>query len=130
MKRILISVVLVVALLGAETLCADDKFLGYFPDITDLDFFERGVTTVEEVVAALGEPVGSGGAVLPPDYRRRDILYYEQINIKNMQNQVTGSASYLQFDMEQSILGVLVLDGKFDGFLWYSNSGLVEGIAK
>jgi hypothetical protein len=131
-KIIPVAVALVITSLMLIPLHADQKLMGRFPDIGKLDSFERHVTTADEIIAALGLPAGNGASILPPDYQRRDIFYYEAINIGEMTSERTGSGTdtYIEIDMEQNILGILLLDGKFDGFMWYSNSGLIEGLTK
>ena len=131
MKRAIVSVVFAAMLLGVNPLCADEKLSGYFPpDITGLESFERGVTTADEIVAVLGDPVGGGASILPPDYQRREIFFYQQVNVTDMQSQREATGSYIQMEMEQSILVVLLLDGKFDGFMWYTSTVSAEGLGQ
>jgi outer membrane protein assembly factor BamE (lipoprotein component of BamABCDE complex) len=118
---------LVCLLVTTSPLQADKKAAGYFPDIAQLNNFKRGITTSAEVLEALGQPVGSGSSILPPDYKRREIYYYEQINITDMQNKSSPSGSYIYTEMKQSILAVLILDDKFDSFMWFSSDITAEG---
>ena len=113
-----------------EHAAAAYKMAGRMPDISAIHKFERGVTTVEEVLAALGEPLGHGSSVLPPDYRTRKIYYYEQININDMQAQSGGANSYFYLDMEQKILAVLILDGHFDSYMWFTSDVSGEGVTR
>jgi outer membrane protein assembly factor BamE (lipoprotein component of BamABCDE complex) len=125
-----VSLLLTCLLATMTTLKAAEKFTGYFPDVAPLKDFKRGVTTAEEVIEILGKPVGSGSSILPPDYRQRDIYYYEQINIADMSNQRSSvGTTYIYIEMEQKILAVLILDGKFDSFMWFSNDLSGEGLA-
>jgi hypothetical protein len=102
--------------------------MGGFPDVAKLDHFIRGETTEVEVLRELGTPSGRGGALFAPDYRKRFILYYENVEVTDYEYITTtpGSPGYMRFDATQEILGVLILDGHFDGFLWYKNVGQPE----
>ncbi len=107
-----------------------EKFSGHFPDSALLDNFQRGITSRQDVIAALGEPVGAGSSLLPPDYRRRDILYYEQIDIGDMKVARNPDRSHVTVEIHQQVLGVLLLDDKFDGFMWFSTEMLGEALTQ
>lgn len=81
---------------------------------------QRGVSTKRDVQRVLGTPKGSGGAVLPTDPRGREIWYYEDIKVANMRQDAEG---YLRADISQRILLVFFLDGRFDGFMWFTGGG-------
>lgn len=133
MKRYLINLLMTISLVIAWTgSYATDPVLhtGGFPDVSWLSKFVRGISTEAEVLEKLGTPSGRGGALFAPDYRKREILYYENIELTNYRSTTdpaTGSG-YIQINMKQEILGVLILNGRFDGFLWYTNSGQPEAL--
>jgi hypothetical protein len=85
---------------------------------------ERGVSTKRDVQRVLGTPKGSGGAVLPTDPRAREIWYYEDIKMANMRRDPDG---YVHADLSLRILLVFFLDGRFDGFMWGTGGGPMEG---
>jgi hypothetical protein len=102
-------------LLAAQVAAQDAK--GHFPDTDLLETeFKRGVSSEADIVARLGEPTGRGDYLLPPDYEPREILYYEYIKT----GKVDAVSSMLQIAMQQKILAVFILAGKFDGFMWYT----------
>ena len=97
---------------------------GYFPEIEALENdFSRGHTSQEDVIEALGSPTGIGAAVIPPEHRVQQVFFFEDIEIEDMRS-VGGE---IVSDMRQRILLVMLTDGVYDGFMWYSNAGVVEG---
>lgn len=131
MRRCLLPMVLGIYLAGASAgdMPPGEKLTqGGFPDVDKLALFVRGVTEEAVVIRELGAPSGRGASLLPPDYRKRAILYYENVEVTDYEFTSTepGSSGYIQLDMTQQILGVLILDGRFDGFLWYTNIATPE----
>jgi hypothetical protein len=109
---------------SASDLPPDAKLTrGGFPDVTKLDLFKRSVTTEAEVIRQLGTPSGRGGALFAPDYQKRVVLFYESVKVSNsaFTSTTPGGPMYMQVEWVQEILGVLILDGHFDGFLWTTN---------
>lgn len=97
---------------------------GYFPATGPLETsFVRGRTSREDLLAVLGTPTGIGAAVLPPQHDNQVVLFYEDIVMDNMQS-VAGE---IVVDMRQRILLVMLTADVYDGFMWYSNAGVVEG---
>ena len=72
----------------------------------------RGVSGEAEVRAALGTP-GGHGELLLPDGKRVQALYYQ-----NVVSFVVGNDIHVHDDL----LLVFLRDGKFDGYLWTSDS--------
>jgi hypothetical protein len=96
---------------------------GYFPHTGPLESrFVRGQTTGDEVLEALLQPTGIGAAILPPLHEEQTVMFYEDIEMEDM-NSVGGE---LVADFRQRILLVLLTDNVYDGFMWYSNGGLLE----
>ena len=80
-----------------------------FPDLTNLDGkLTRGVTKKADVVLAIGEPQGTGGAVLPTDGTGKEVWYYENIRVK-----------ILQMKGRQQVLLVFFRGEVYDGYLWF-----------
>ena len=110
----------------APSACTKDSY-GYFPDTSPLeDGLQRGVSTEAEVIERLGEPTGQGAYRLPPDHEPRQILFYEDVEIGEV---ISTGAGEIVIDMKQNMLVVFILDGRFDGFMWWSNSIIGEGKA-
>jgi hypothetical protein len=97
---------------------------GRFPSPRPLESqFVRGLTDRGEILATLGPPTGFGGAMLPPDHRPLDILYYESLKAGEMRY----VADEMLMQIEQRML-VVMLDGNvFSGFMWTDNTGTAEG---
>jgi hypothetical protein len=97
---------------------------GHFPSVDALEStFVRGKTAKTEIVEELGTPSGVGAAILPPEYREQDVMFYQEMEVGDMEN-VEGE---IVMNMRQNVLIVLVSGDVFDGFMWYSNLGIVEG---
>lgn len=93
---------------------------GRFPSPQPLENqFVRGVTDRKEILATLGPPTGFGGAMLPPDHRPLDILYYESVKAGDMS--VVGNVMVMQ--IEQRMLVVMLDRNVFSGFMWTVNAG-------
>jgi hypothetical protein len=93
---------------------------GTFPGTAPLEAqFQRGRTSREEVVKALGEPIGTGGALFPPEHRASEVLYYEDVQLTDP----VQRGDYFVYRVQQRILLVLIVDGVYDGFMWYSTAG-------
>ena len=93
---------------------------GRFPSPQPLeDQFVRGLTDSKEILATLGPPTGFGGAMLPPDHRPLDILYYESVKAGDMS--FVGNEMVIQ--VEQRMLVVMLDRNVFSGFMWTVNAG-------
>ena len=94
----------------------------------------RGQSTRADVQRLLGAPTGNGGSVLPPDGVARDVWFYQAVSIKGFKserpppNELHGE-SFIRGNMTQQILLVFFKGDLYDGFMWYSNAGAVEGKA-
>ena len=92
----------------------------------------RGQSTRADVKRLLGTKTGNGGSALPPDGIARDVWFYQAVAIKGYAavpaapNQLHGEG-YISVDMTQQILLVFFKGDLYDGFMWYSNAGTVEG---
>ncbi len=97
---------------------------GYFPGTGPLeDSFVRGQTSLEDVLTALGAPTGVGAAILPPEHVAQDVLFYEDVEVVNIQS----VGEEMKADMRHRILLVMLTADMYDGFMWYSNAGVTEG---
>lgn len=93
---------------------------GRFPSPQPLENqFVRGLTESKEILATLGPPTGFGGAMLPPDHRPLDILYYEGLKVGDMR--LLGNEMVIQ--AEQRMLIVMLDRNVFSGFMWTDNAG-------
>jgi len=94
-----------------------------FARVAEIDtVLARGKSTRGDVERLLGKPTGRGAAMLPPEHRAHEIWYYESLRIRNMKGEGQGR---LRIEMDQRVLLVFIDDGLFDGYLWFSNAGLV-----
>lgn len=85
--------------------CAAMEF-GARPRVERLGGLTRGVTTRADVLLALGEPRGSGGAVIEPGASPEEIWLYE----------------FVKTDGKEIALQILLVffDGeRYDGHLWF-----------
>ena len=74
---------------------------------------QRGVSSAADVQAVLGEPNGSGGyyfAVVAEPY---PVWFYEKLKID-----ISGH----QPEIHQDVLLIFFKEGRFDGFLWFSDA--------
>lgn len=77
-----------------------------------------GESTPAEVVAALGEPSGRGGVMLPVlDKRAREswTYYFEKGYVKD------ARGGGVDVDTRRTFLFVYFDDGVYDGYLWFSS---------
>lgn len=109
---------------GIPFLIPEKVVQGYFPVTDQLEqSFVRGETNRETVLAELGAPTGTGAALLPPEHVAQDVLFYEDIEGGNMDS--VGGREFIM-EMRQRILLVVLTHDIFDGFMWYSNTGVIE----
>lgn len=89
--------------------------------LTDTGLIEsklkKGISSDADVRALLGAPTGFGGAVLPPEYKRHNIWFYQSMDVSIMDGVVRSG------DAKQQILMIFFDKGIYDGHLWYSNYG-------
>ena len=74
---------------------------------------QRGVSGIAEVKEAIGEPQGSGEFLFPTDTKPRPIWFYEKVKVD-----VSGQ----KLDLQQDVLLIIFKEGRFDGFLWFSDA--------
>ena len=92
----------------------------------------RGQSTRADVQRLLGTPTGNGGSVLPPDRTARDVWFYQAVSIKDftaerpLPSELHGE-SFIRVNMTQQILLVFFKGDLYDGFMWYSNAGAIQG---
>jgi hypothetical protein len=103
---------------------AAERKVGQFPALAVVQsVLQRGISR-EAVRNALGEPVGSGHARIPPSHLPLEIWYYEDIEIED----AAPIGGYVHLDLRQRILLVFFDGDNVEGFMWTSNTG--EGEAK
>jgi len=105
--------------------CAAQKVTtGAFTNISGVDSqLKRGVSTKMEVQRLLGAPNGFGNAILPTNSTPREVWYYEDIEATDYKN-VEG---IITMNMRQQILLIFFERGVFDGYMWSTNTGKVDG---
>lgn len=74
---------------------------------------QRGVSSAEDVKAVLGEPNGSGGYYFPVVAEPYPVWFYEKVKID-----ISGQ----EFELQQDVLLIFFKEGRFDGFLWFSDA--------
>ena len=74
---------------------------------------QRGVSTSPDVKNVLGEPNGTGEFLYMTDTVPHNIWFYEKMVIDT-----TGK----ELDVQQDVLIVFFKNGRFDGFLWFSDA--------
>jgi hypothetical protein len=105
--------------------CASPKVTtGAFTNVSNMDTqLERGVSTKMEVQRLLGAPNGFGSAVVPTDPTPREVWYYEDLEVTDYKS----LEGIFTMDMRQQILLIFFEKGVFDGYMWTSNAGKVQG---
>jgi hypothetical protein len=101
------------ATLALTTGCASSARFGTPPRVEDLATLAVGQSSPAEILLALGEPRGHGGARFPLDPVLRPVWFYEYV-------QAEGGHTDL------SVLIIFLRDDRYDGHLWFSASQLVH----
>lgn len=84
---------------------------GRLPDTGVLESSLRiGESTEKDIRAVLGEPYGFGRYLPPADNTPREMLAYFY------------EAGNLNESTQQTMLYVLLLDGRYDGYLWFTST--------
>jgi hypothetical protein len=105
--------------------CSAPKKPDYFPDPSLLESdLVMGVATESEVIELMGQPNGRGATLLPPEHYLQEILYYEFIDLGEVRSLGGGD---LEVDMNARVLSILLREGIYDGFLWFSYELSAEG---
>lgn len=73
----------------------------------------RGVSNEADIRQALGSPVGDGALFWPGSDGPRPVWFYEKIE---------AAAEGQHIRVNQDVLIVFLKDGRFDGFLWFSDA--------
>lgn len=94
--------------------CATTMQVGTPPRTDRLKDLTVGVSTVADVLSALGEPRGSGAARSSVLREPRKILYYEYMEAEGQR-------------IGLKLLVVFVHDERYDGHLWFSSAQLIPG---
>ena len=115
--------------------CAATVTTGAFPEVGRIESeLQRGVSTRMDVQRLLGAPDGFGDSLLPgrpkqgsgwryEDLKARDIWYYEDVEATGAQS--TGEG-VMRIDIRQQVLLIFFDEEKFDGFMWFTNTGAGE----
>ncbi|MBK8892331.1 MAG: hypothetical protein IPN75_19170 [Dechloromonas sp.] len=123
---------LILAIALAVAACAEDpkRFatVEAFRDTKRIETqLQRGVSTKEDVKRMLGEPTGSGAVFMASVQQRpQEMWFYQDIELKD----IKGSKGVLNVSFRQQILVVILRDGTFDGFMWFSNEEAATGWVK
>jgi len=105
---------------------AAEMTIGRFPALAAVESVLQRGTSRAAVRNALGEPVGSGHARMPPGHLPLEIWYYEDIEVEG----ATAAGEYVQMDLRQRILLVFFDGDTVEGFIWTSNTGEAEAKTK
>lgn len=127
----LVTLLLLVGISGCEV---SQIAIGSMPSVAPLSVeLTRGTSSRADVARFLGQPSGTGGSRLPPDWQARDIWFYQSLKVNGIHREIPGTGGALtedlRADVTQNILLVFFADDLYDGYMWYSNAGLVEGKA-
>lgn len=88
---------------------------------------KRGESTAKDIERLLGKPTGSGAVLLSSiGPSPEELWFYQDMEMTG----IKSSAGVLQVEFRQQVLVVLVRDGLFDGFMWFSNSDAATGWVK
>ena len=108
----------IIAGLGAG--CVKEVRSGAFTEVNQLESaLKRGQSTKVDVQRLLGMPSGSGSALFPPDWKSREVWFYQDFEVIDAKSQGGG---VVRVNMRHQILLVFFEKEVFDGFMWYSNA--------
>lgn len=100
-------------MVGLLSGCATTMSVGTPPRTDRLDGLTVGVSTLEDVLLALGQPRGSGAARSSSVLEPRKILSYEFMEAEGQR-------------IGLKLLLVFILSDRYDGYLWFSSGQLIE----
>jgi outer membrane protein assembly factor BamE (lipoprotein component of BamABCDE complex) len=110
---------------GALAGCATGATSGVFVPVDRIEQeLRRGVSTKIDVQRVLGTPKGYGAMVFPQDRRELEVWYYEDIALTQVHAAGEGRMSG---DVRQQVLLVTFDKSTFDGFIWFTNAGQIQG---
>ena len=96
---------------------------GAFVHVNRLDTdLQKGVSTKMDVRKMLGAPNGMGGAIFAIDPKQREIWYYENIEMKD----INREERVIKVNVRQQVLLVFFEKGVYDGYMWFTNTGMAE----
>ena len=107
-------ILLIGMLLGLAGCTLPPMQTGERPKIEALASLMSGVSTPQQVRAALGDPRGLGAAHHRPDLPKHKVWYYELVQAKGDQIGLT-------------ILLVMFKQDRYDGYFWFKGKELLEG---
>jgi hypothetical protein len=87
--------------------------MGEAPNVEGLKRLSSGVSTADDVLAALGRPRGTGAMRHSPSQPLRTVWYYELVMVKGDQ-------------VHLNILLVYLDGNRYDGHLWFSANELLK----
>ncbi len=117
--RILVLLFIITVLMAG---CAQKVTTGAFTQVNRLESeLQRGKSTKMDVRRVLGAPKGMGNAVLSPDLTPRAVWFYDDIEVTDARSVGSG---VLEVSVRQQILLVYFKGEVFDGFMWFSNTGM------
>jgi hypothetical protein len=105
----ILSLLLVIIAAGQLSACDINIRAGTKPNVLALESnLKPGLSTEQEVLKALGDPVGKGREMMPFMAAPRDTwtYYYEQGDLN---------------DDRRLFLFVFFANGKYDGYMWFSS---------
>ena len=78
---------------------------------------KMGVSSKDEIIAALGKPSGAGGFYLPIDAKARSTLsyYFEEGDVN-----ASGGAVYIRAN--RVFLWVFLDHDRYDGYMWFNTT--------
>ncbi|NMF89634.1 hypothetical protein [Aromatoleum petrolei] len=87
----------------------------------------KGRSTKEDVKRILGEPTGTGAVFMASVQESpQEMWFYQDIELTD----IKGSKGQLDLKVRQQVLLVILRDGFFDGFMWFSNDETATGWVK
>lgn len=105
--------------------CSAPRKPDNFPDPWLLESeLVMGVASESDVIELMGQPNGRGATLLPPEHYLQEILYYEFIDVGEVRSIGGGN---LKADMDARVIGILLREGIYDGFMWFSHRDTAEG---
>jgi hypothetical protein len=79
----------------------------------------RGVSTTQDIRRVLGPPTGKGGMLLPRvEGTSQEFWFYQDIELTDMK----ATQGQLDLVIRQQVMLIMVRNGLFDGFMWFSNT--------
>ena len=112
--RALQALALAAGLLGVPVVAvAQTLMMGEAPKVDGLNGLVSGVSTADDVLAALGRPRGTGAMRHSPGQPLRTVWFYELVMVKGDQ-------------VHLNILLVYLDGNRYDGHLWFSANELVK----